>query len=95
MGWVLEVIQFPPPQNPRNLLFHPNYHHFAYPTDFFAWGVEARYFPDDRTLPVYGTPYEVRGRLLRPQTAVDREVATFTAGQLAVSFRRNCAPIQP
>lgn len=88
MGWEIVVVRKPAQGASRNLLYHSQYFHGPYPTDFLAWIKREGYFPDERGLEVYGTDFEIRGELIDAETAMDKDVAVFTAGRLIVSYRR-------
>ena len=61
-GWYLTVVRRPAQPDSPNLLYHSRSWHGPYPTDVFAWIHAQQYFPDERFLPVYGYPYELRVR---------------------------------
>jgi hypothetical protein len=86
-GWVVSVVRRTAHSDPANLLYHSRRWHGPYPTDIFAWSHQQHYFPDERVLPVYGYPYEVRVRLLDCQTAGSGSSAVFAAGTIEVAWR--------
>ncbi len=59
-----------------------------HPSDILAWLSRDRYFPDERTLPVPGHPYEIRIRLINCQTEPVGEDIGFVSGRVEVSWRR-------
>ncbi|MGH7590155.1 MAG: hypothetical protein ACREL2_01845 [Gemmatimonadales bacterium] len=87
-GWVVSVVRRGAGTDPRNLLFHSRRWHGPYPTDVFAWSFRQRYFPDERVLPVYGYPYEVRIRLVGCHASGTGATAVFDAGTIEVAWRR-------
>jgi hypothetical protein len=87
-GWIVSVVRRGAGSNARNLLYHSRRWHGPYPTDLFAWSYQQRYFPDERVLPVYGYPYEVRIRLVNCQTTGSGVSAEFAAGTIEVAWRR-------
>ena len=58
----IAVVRQPTGPESRNLLYHSWAWHGPYPTDLFAWIHEEGYYPDERILPVYDYPYELRLR---------------------------------
>ncbi|MGH2402982.1 MAG: hypothetical protein ACRDGN_00825 [bacterium] len=71
-----------------NLLYHSRAWHGPYPTDILAWIHERQFYPDERILPVYGHPYEIRIRLVDGPTAGVGDDAEFVAGIVEVAWRR-------
>ncbi|HEX8725117.1 MAG TPA: hypothetical protein VF737_07020 [Gemmatimonadaceae bacterium] len=92
LGWTVSVVRRGAGTDGRNLLYHSLEWHGPYPTDLFAWSFHERYFPDERLLPVYGYPYEVRVRLVDCRTAGSGATAVFTAGTVEVAWRQ--APVR-
>jgi hypothetical protein len=88
MGWYLAVYRIPATTESRNLLYHSLAWHGPYPTDLLAWIHQRDYYPDDRTLPVYGWPYELHLRCRSCETAGDSTAVHFTAGTVEVGWRR-------
>jgi hypothetical protein len=88
LGWIVSVVRRSPEPNQPNLLYHSRAWHGPYPTDVLAWSFKSRYFPDERLLPVYGYPYEIRIRLIDCRTAGRREHIVFAAGTIEVAWRR-------
>jgi hypothetical protein len=92
-GWSLAVVRQPAQPESRNLLFHSWAWHGAYPTDLFAWIHEERYYPDERILPVYEYPFELRLRCERCVTAKTARGGEFTTGTVEVGWRRLRDPV--
>lgn len=88
MGWSVAVYRQPASDTSRNLLYHSLNWHGPYPTDVLAWIHAEAFFPDDRLLPVYGEPWELRLVCRACQTAGDSTFTHFTAGSVVVSIRR-------
>ena len=93
LGWVVSVITNSAKSDQPNLLYHSRRWHGPYPTDVFAWSRQNRTFPDERLLPVYGHPYELRLRLLDCRTSGTGDDAVFEDGTIEVAWRR--AKTQP
>ena len=91
-GWIVRVVRRGAGSDQPNLLYHSHQWHGPYPTQVFAWSFQQHYFPDERVLPVYGYPYEVRVRLLDCRATGSGASAVFEAGTIEVAWRR--APIQ-
>jgi len=87
LGWYLTVEQQPVNATRRNLLYHSLAWHGPYPTDVFAWIHEEQYYPDDRTLNVYGWPYDVRVVCRKCAAEGEKGEAHFTAGTLVIAVR--------
>jgi len=92
LGWYLDVERRPADGTGRNLLYHSLGWHGPYPTDFFAWIHRQAYFPDDRTLPVFGWPFDLRAVCRACTVAGDSARVSFSAGTLEVWVRRRHAP---
>lgn len=88
LGWYLAVEQRSANASRRNLLYHSLGWHGPYPTDVFAWIHQQHYYPDDRTLSVFGWPYDVRVVCRGCAADGEKEAAHFTAGMLEVAVRR-------
>lgn len=88
MGWQAGVYARPVGPTRHNLLYHSRRWHGPYPTDLFAWSHRRAYFPDDRTLPVHGWPYDVRLVCRGCATEGDSTLAHFTAGTVEIGWRR-------
>lgn len=88
MGWYAAIYHQPAQDTSRNLLYHSLNWHGPYPTDLLAWLHAEAYFPDDRLLPVYGEPWELRMVCRNCQTAGDSTFLHFTSGTIQVSARR-------
>ena len=91
-GWIVSVTRRSTEADQPNLLYHSREWHGPYPTDVFAWSFARRLFPDERSLPVYGHPYEIRVRLIDCHASGSGSDATFTSGTIEVAWRR--APIR-
>jgi hypothetical protein len=87
MGWYVAVYRQPVEDSSRNLLYHSLAWHGPYPTDMFAWHHAQGYFPDDRILPVYGEPLELRLLCVRCETEGDSTFAHFVSGTVSASVR--------
>jgi hypothetical protein len=87
MGWYAAVYRQPVRESSRNLFYHSLAWHGPYPTDLFAWHHARGFYPDDRILPVYGEPLEVRLRCERCETAGDGDSVHFVVGTVSVSVR--------
>ncbi len=91
-GWVVSVVRRSSEPDQPNLLYHSRNWHGPYPTDVFAWSFRRRYFPNERILPVYGYPYELRVRLMGCRTSGSGDDLRFVAGTIEVAWRR--APVR-
>jgi hypothetical protein len=95
IGWSIGVFRRPVGVESRNLLYRSQYFHGPYPTDVLAWSSHAKHFPDERLLPVYGFPWEVRIRILNAVTERVGEDFHFTSGELEVGWRKLPRPNPP
>ncbi len=86
-GWTVTVVPRASRLDRPNLLYHSRSWHGPYPTDVFAWSHQQHYFPDERLLPVYGYPYEIRIRLIDCRTSGSGEAAVFETGTIEVAWR--------
>lgn len=93
-GWTVSVVRRPAREHSRNLLYHSRLWHGPYFTDVFAWIHAEGRMPDERILPVYRYPYELRIRLLDARTRGTAEQTEFTGGTLEVAWRR-ATPVVP
>ncbi len=93
-GWTVSVVRRPAREGSRNLLYHSRSWHGPYITDVFAWIHAEQFMPDERILPVYRYPYELRIRLLDARTRGTGEQTEFTGGTLEVAWRR-AKPVAP
>ncbi len=91
-GWTVSVTERTSGLEARNLLYHSQYFHGPYPTDVLAWSTHAKLFPDKRVLPVYGHPWEIRIRLVRPVAEAAGDSYRFVSGELEVEWRRLLHP---
>jgi hypothetical protein len=91
-GWSIAVIRRPAGPERHNLLYHSRAWHGPYPTDLLAWIHEEHYYPDERVLPVYDYPYELRFRCEGCETMRTARGVKFTAGTVQVDWRRTRAP---
>jgi hypothetical protein len=91
-GWVVSVVRRSSEPDQPNLLYHSRRWHGPYPTDVLAWSFQRQYFPNERILPVYGYPYEVRIRLIDCRTSGSADDVVFVAGTIELAWRR--APIR-
>jgi len=87
MGWSVAVSRRPTTPESSNLLYHSRTLHGAYPSDLFAWHLRTHWFPDLRTLPVYGYPFEVEIRCDRCTVSGDSSEARFSSGTVRVRWR--------
>ena len=88
MGWYLSVVASSGSEEHYNLLFHSLAWHGPYPTDLFAWIHRDQFFPDQRVLPVFGYPYELRLTCQKCAVAGDSTLVHFVAGTVLVEWRR-------
>lgn len=89
MGWWVAVMRTGDDSGDSfNLLYHSRSWHGPYPTDLFAWHWGQSRFPDERILPVYGHPYELRIRCLGCTTEGQMPDVRFTDGVVEVAWRR-------
>jgi hypothetical protein len=88
LGWYVSVTDPGGERPERNLLFRRLAWHGPYPTDLFAWHHRLGYSPDERVLPVYGFPLELRVACERCQVTGDSSEARFVAGEVSVGWRR-------
>jgi hypothetical protein len=93
MGWNVAVYQRPASDTSRNLLYHSLAWHGPYPNDFLAWIHDEQYYPDDRVLPVWGYPFELRLVCRACVTAGDSAHRHFTAGTFEAGVRRLPGPV--
>jgi hypothetical protein len=93
-GWIVSVVRRPARQDSPNLLYHSRSWHGPYITDVLAWLHAQQRMPDERILPVYRYPYEIRIRLIDARTLGTGEDAHFTGGTLEVAWRR-AKPVAP
>ncbi|MGQ0835687.1 MAG: hypothetical protein ACT4O5_12365 [Gammaproteobacteria bacterium] len=91
-GWTVGVFRQPVTPETRNLLYHSQYFHGPYPMDVLAWIAAAKYFPDERVLPIYGHPWEIRIRILDALTEGLGDEARIRAGELEVAWRKLARP---
>lgn len=87
-GWDVQVVRQPATPSSRNLLRHPLADHGAGPHDVLAWLVEQRAFPNERTLPVHGFPYEIRIRLTGVRITHFGNDIGFAAGRIEIRWSR-------
>ena len=87
MGWTAAVYRLPVRDASRNLLYHSLGWHGPYPTDLFAWIHGRAYYPDERLLPVYGEPWEIRLACRGCDTAGEGDRVHFTSGLVEVGVR--------
>jgi len=89
MGWWVAVVRTSAKGDDFfNLLYHSTYWHGPYPTDLYAWHYGKTRFPDERILPVYGYPYELRVRCPGCKTRGQGPDVRFTEGVVEVGWRR-------
>jgi hypothetical protein len=91
-GWSVAVVRLGGGPEAFNLLYHSRAWHGSYPTDLFAWIHEDHYFPDERVLPVYDYPYELRLRCVDCVTAKTARGVEFISGRVEVGWRRTRRP---
>lgn len=87
LGWTVTVVPRSSRPDRPNLLYHSRSWHGPYPTDVFAWSYQHQYFPNERLLPVYGHPYEIRIRLIDCRTSGSEEAVVFEGGTIKVAWR--------
>lgn len=87
-GWEVQVVERSAGASGRSLLRHRSFSGGPHPTDVLAWLSHERYYPDERTLPVLGYPYEVRIRLIDCRTEQVGEDVGFVSGSVVVTWRR-------
>ncbi len=93
-GWYISVVRQPAGPQRTNLLYQSLSWHGPYPTDLFAWIHEERYSPDERILPVYDYPYELRLRCAGCETVKTASGVRFSAGMVEVGWRRTRSPVR-
>jgi hypothetical protein len=87
-GWEIQVVEGPAGDSGRNILRSRSFSGGPHPSDVLAWLSRRRYFPDERTLPVPGYPYEIRIRLIDCRTEQIGEDIGFVSGRVEVGWRR-------
>lgn len=87
-GWEVQVVEDPTNASGTNVLRDRSFSGGPHPSDLLAWLSRSRYFPDERTLPVPGHPYEIRIRLIDCRTENLGEDIGFVSGRVEVSWRR-------
>ena len=93
LGWSVSVVSSRPSnKDPSNLLHHSRDWHGPHPSDVYAWSYASRFYSDERILPVFGRPHEVRIRLVDCRTSGAGEEAVFVDGSIEVAWRRTSAP---
>ncbi len=95
MGWSVAVYRDPVRPESRNLLYASLYFHGPHPSDLFAWHRQQRYFPDERILPVYRYPKEIRIACIGCEIAGDSTLVHYTAGSVEIGWRRLHRPVMP
>jgi hypothetical protein len=95
MGWSIGVYREPVGPESRNLLYASNYFHGPHPSDLFAWHRVQHFFPDERILPVYRYPREIRIACVGCQIAGDSSLVHFTSGSVEIGWRRLRRPVMP
>ena len=93
-GWSIAVVRQPPGPDRRNLLYHSWAWHGPYPSDLLAWSHETGYYPDERILPVYDYPYELRLRCQECTTVTAAHEVAFAGGTVEVGWRRIRRPVR-
>jgi len=93
-GWYVAVVRRPADPDQPNLLYHSYAWHGPYPTDLLAWIHAEQYYPDERVLPVYEYPYELRLRCAACTTTGTGADAQFTAGTVEIAWRRLRRPVR-
>lgn len=93
-GWYVAVVRRRGGPEQPNLLYHSRSWHGPYPTDLFAWIHAERYYPDERLLPVYEYPYELRLRCKACTTVGSGAGAQFTGGTVEIAWRRLRRPVR-
>jgi hypothetical protein len=88
LGWTVSVVRTSSNVDEPNLLYHSRAWHGPYPTDAFSLWHHREVFPDERYLPVYGYPYEIRIRLIDCRTSETGDNVVFEAGSMEVAWRR-------
>jgi hypothetical protein len=94
MGWTVAVVNRDDPSR-RNLLLRSIAFHGPHPSQALAWMHMQQYYPDQRDLPVYGEPYELRIVCTECATAGDSAREHFTGGHITVLWRKLPAPNPP
>ncbi len=94
LGWTVAVSKRDDPRR-RNLLLRSVAFHGPHPSQMLAWIQGLQYFPDQRDLPVYGEPYELRILCTQCATAGDSAREHFTDGYITVLWRKLSAPNVP
>lgn len=87
-GWEVHVVERSAGGSRKSLLRHRSFSGGPHPTDVLAWLSRERYFPDERTLPVLGYPYEIRIRLIDCRTEQVGEDVGFVSGSVEITWRR-------
>lgn len=93
LGWTVAVEDNKAGAEGVNLLYHSRQWHGPYATDVFAWSRAQKRYPDERLLPVYGHPFEIRVRLIGCRTSGTGDATVFVSGTIEVAWRRG--PIRP
>lgn len=87
-GWEIQVVEDSTGAVGANVLRNRSFSGGPHPSDILAWLSRDRYFPDERTLPVPGHPYEIRIRLINCKTEPVGEDIGFVSGRVEVAWRR-------
>ncbi len=87
-GWEIQVVEGAAGSSAKNILRSRSFSGGPHPSDVLAWLSRERYFPDQRTLPVPGYPYELRIRLIDCRTDQVGDAVGFVSGSVEVSWRR-------
>ncbi|MFZ5876379.1 MAG: hypothetical protein ACOYXU_08225 [Nitrospirota bacterium] len=87
-GWEVQVVERTTRGRGENLLRRDTSAGGPHPSNVLAWLSHDRRYPDERILIVSGHPYEIRIRLINCRTEQIGDDASFTAGQIAISWRR-------
>ena len=95
MGWFIAVYREPARPESRNLLYSSRYFHGPHPADLFAWHQQQNYFPDERILPVYRYPREIRIACVGCEITGDSTLVHYTGGTVEIGWRRLSRPVMP
>lgn len=87
-GWEVQVVEGAASASSKNVLRGRSFSGGPHPSDVLAWLSREQYFPDYRTLPVPGYPYELRIRLIDCRTDLVGDTVGFVSGSVEVSWRR-------
>lgn len=85
-GWILEVYRKPFRNGARNLIYTNKTGTTADRSQFYAWQVNSREYPNYRVFLVGSTGQMIRAELIQPRVEGTGENARFVSGKLQISW---------